>query len=39
MNKKELMHQISQLGFPLLEAEEKLNINETLSELIKSRDS
>ena len=38
MNKKELMHQISQLGFPLLEAEEKLNINETLSELIKSRD-
>ncbi len=38
MNKNELMKQISQLGFPLLETEEKLNINKTLSEVIKNKD-
>lgn len=38
MNNKELMRQISQLGFPLFEVEEELNINKTLSEVIKSRD-
>jgi len=39
MKNKELFKKLSSLGFPLFETEERVDVNETLSEVVKSRDS
>ncbi|MDP2653231.1 MAG: hypothetical protein Q8Q08_04290 [Candidatus Omnitrophota bacterium] len=39
MENKELLQKVSKLGFPLLEVEEKDDVNRTLAEVVKSRDA
>jgi hypothetical protein len=38
MNRSDLVSQLSQLGFPLMEAEPQVDIKQVLSEVIRSRD-
>ena len=37
MDKKELLKKVELLGFPLLEIEEKVDVNDTLAEVVKSK--
>ena len=39
MENKELLHNLSKLGFPLFEVEEKVDVNQTLAEVVKSHDA
>lgn len=39
MENKELLQRVSKLGFPLVETEEKVDVNETLAEVVKSNDA
>ena len=37
MENKELLEKVSKLGFPLFEVEEKFDVNQTLAEVVRSR--
>ncbi len=39
MENKELLQKVSQLGFPLVEVEEKFDVNQTLAEVVKSNNA
>ncbi len=39
MTKKELLINITRLGFPLMEPEEEVDVNKTLADVVKSRDT
>jgi hypothetical protein len=39
MVKKELLKNVNRLGFPLMEPEEDLDVNKTLAEVVKSKDT
>ena len=39
MENKELLEKVGKLGFPLVEAEKKFDVNQTLAEVVKSEDA
>ena len=39
MENKDLLHKMNKLGFPLLEAEENFDVNQTLAEVVKSKNA
>ena len=39
MVKKELLKNVNRLGFPLMEPEEDFDVNKTLAEVVKSKDT
>ena len=39
MEDKDLLHKMNKLGFPLLEAEEKFDVHQTLAEVVKSKNA
>ena len=39
MDEKKLLNNLSRLGFPMFQPDEELNVNETLAEVIKSRNT
>lgn len=39
MDNKQLLQKVSKLGFPLVESEEKFDVNQTLAEVVKSNDA
>src|ERR1044071_7794399 len=39
MEDKELLNKVSQLGFPLVQVEDKFDVNQTLAEVVKSKNA